>query len=366
MSIFDINPDICRAHTLSSKFYTDESYFHESKEKIFARSWQFIGTTEEINNLKPHTILEDFLDEPILLVKDGANIHCLSNVCTHRGKILVETPREANLIRCGYHGRRFALDGKFLSMPEFKTVESFPSEKDDLPKVPFAKLKNFMFASIEPFAPLENFIAEMQQRMNWLDFDKLKFASAKDYTVKAHWALYCENYLEGFHIPFVHQSLNNAVDYGSYLTETFRFSSLQIASAKDNEAVFDLPENSADYGKQIGAYYFFVFPNSMFNFYPWGLSVNIVKPMNPMLSKISFLTYVSDESKLEQGAGADLNTVELEDEAVVENVQKGIRSRFYESGRYITHARAGNTSFPSFDCGIYGLILGITKVILQI
>jgi len=34
---FDIDPDIRRARTLSSEFYTDERFFEWSKEKIFAR-----------------------------------------------------------------------------------------------------------------------------------------------------------------------------------------------------------------------------------------------------------------------------------------------------------------------------------------
>lgn len=345
MNIFNVNPDIRKASTLSSEFYTDERYFHESKEKIFARSWQFVGLADEVKNLKPHTILEDFLDEPVLLVKDNENFHCLSNVCTHRGKILIESPCAASGIRCGYHGRRFDLSGKFLSMPEFETVENFPAEKDNLPKVPLANWKNFLFASVRPFAPFEDFAAEMSERLNWLDFDKLKFVSAKDYTIRAHWALYCENYLEGFHIPFVHQSLNSAVDYNTYSTETFRFSSLQTASAKDRESIFELPESSADAGRQIAAYYYFIFPNLMLNFYPWGLSVNIVKPLQPDLTKVSYLTFVSDESKLNKGAGADLNRVELEDQAVVEAVQKGIRSRFYEGGRYSPARERGTHHF---------------------
>ena len=346
MNIFDINPDISQANTLSSKFYTDERCFHESKEKIFARSWQFVGVADEINNLKPFTMLEDFLDEPILFSKDAHNNwQCLSNVCTHRGNILIENDCVKDGIRCRYHGRRFALDGKFLSMPEFEGVKNFPSKKDDLTKIPFGIWQKFLFASINPSATFDIFTTEMRHKVAWFDFDKLKLASAKDYTVKAHWALYCENYLEGFHIPFVHQSLNETIDFGSYTTETFRFSSLQTAIAKADEDAFDLPEDAPDFGKNIAAFYFFLFPNMMFNFYPWGLSVNIVKPLKPDLTKVSFLTFISDETKLEKGAGADLHQVELEDEAIVENVQKGIRSKFYESGRYSPKREQGTHHF---------------------
>jgi choline monooxygenase len=226
MSIFDINPNIAQAETLSSEFYTDEKYFRESKEKIFARSWQLVGTADEIDNLKPLIILENFLDEPILVAKNGEKLNCLSNVCTHRGKILVETECKANGIRCGYHGRRFDLNGKFLSMPEFEGAQNFPSEKDNLPRIPFEIWNNFLFASINPIAPLGEFLQEVLAFQN---LENLRFYSAKDYQVKAHWALYCENYLEGFHVPFVHQALNQAIDYGSYTTETFRYSSLQTA-----------------------------------------------------------------------------------------------------------------------------------------
>lgn len=324
--IFDIDPDIKRAETLSSEFYLDERCFHESKEKIFARTWHLVGKTDEIDNLKPFTILENFLDEPILLTKNGESLNCLSNVCTHRGKILIEQECEANGIRCGYHGRRFDLSGKFLSMPEFETAENFPSEKDNLPKIPYSIWENFAFVSINPIAPLAEFLGETKNT----DWKNLRFYSAKDYFVKAHWALYCENYLEGLHIPFVHQSLNQAIDYGTYTTETFRYSSLQ--KGFDDAGI-------------IAAQYFFVFPNLMLNFYPWGLSVNIVKPLETNYTKVSYLTYVSDESNLNKGAGADLETVEFEDQKVVESVQKGIESRFYDKGRYSPSREQGTHHF---------------------
>src|SRR5260221_1421721 len=145
MSIFEIDPDIRKAKTLASDFYTDAAYFELSKERIFVHSWQFLGHAGEFESLKPVTILPGFLDEPVLLVKTDESLTCLSNVCTHRGKILVEEPCKATLIRCGYHGRRFSLDGKFLSMPEFEGVENFPSESDNLRQLAFTAKRGFMF-----------------------------------------------------------------------------------------------------------------------------------------------------------------------------------------------------------------------------
>ena len=61
---------------------------------------------------------------------------------------------------------------------------------------------------------------------------------------------------------------------------------------------------------------------------------NIVKPLAVDRTRVTCLTYVWDPARLDRGAGADLDRVEREDEMVVENVQKGVRSRIYQRGRY--------------------------------
>ena len=72
----------------------------------------------------------------------------------------------------------------------------------------------------------------------------------------------------------------------------------------------------------------------MFNFYPWGVSINIVIPLAVDRTRVRFLTYVWDAAKLDRGAGAELDRVEREDEAVVESIQRGARARLARRGRY--------------------------------
>ena len=325
-----IDPDIRKAETLDARFYTDPHSFELSKEKIFARSWQMAGGPETDNGLTPFTMLPGLLDEPLLLVRSAGETRCMSNVCTHRGKILVEGPCSPDLIRCGYHGRRFSLDGKFLSMPEFDGVVGFPTEMDDLKIVRSAERGDFVFASIDPAAPFEEFLGDAAAKVPDAEWAGLEMASAREYEVNAHWALYCENYLEGFHIPYVHKALNQVVDYGTYTTEIYRYSSLQTGLDADGN---------------VAGRYLFIFPNLMLNFYPWGLSVNVVRPISPSKSVVEFLTYIGDASLTDKGAGAALHDVELEDEAVVESVQKGVRSRFYSHGRYSPLREQGTHHF---------------------
>src|SRR6478736_614690 len=352
MSFF-IDNNIAKAKTIDTDFYTQRKFYKAAKEKIFAPSWQFIGNTEmvkEAGDAFPFTLFEHYLNEPLLLTKDKQDqLHCLSNVCTHRGNLVVYEACKLNQLKCRYHGRLFSLDGKFVSMPEFKEVENFPTSDDDLHQLPLFKWGSLLFTSLTSQYKAAVFLNEMMQRIEWFPVDDLKFRGdlSKDYYVEASWALYCENYLEGFHIPFVHAGLNQVLDFGEYTTEIFRYSNLQLGIGKKGDVCFDLPSSSPDFEKEVAAYYFWVFPNMMFNFYPWGLSLNIVQPLNVSETKVSFLTYVFDENKLGTRAGSGLDTVELEDEEVVQNVQKGIRSRFYKHGRYSVKREQGTHHFHS-------------------
>jgi len=351
MDYFQVDQDISMAKTLNTDFYTSKDMFEASKEKLFSRSWQFVGSTElveEPGSIYPFILLEDYLDEPLVLTKERSGVvHLLSNVCTHRGNIIATKACKSANLRCAYHGRLFQLDGKFISMPEFREVRNFPSEEDHLKQLPLSSWGKWLFTSLDNSRPAGNFLKDMQDRVGWMPVNHFVFHPelSKDFTVKAHWALYCENYLEGFHIPFVHAGLNAVIDFGNYTTELFGFSNLQLGIARDDEDCFELPESSPDFGKKIAAYYFFVFPNMMFNFYPWGLSVNIVKPVSLTESRVSFLTYLWKEEKYNTGAGSGLDRVEQEDEEVVEQVQKGIRSRYYRHGRYSVTREQGTHHF---------------------
>ncbi|RUR19453.1 aromatic ring-hydroxylating dioxygenase subunit alpha [Legionella sp. km535] len=356
MNTLFVDPDIAKASTIASQFYTSPDWFELSKEKIFSKTWQFCLGTDTLNEqgtLVPHNLLPDFLNEPLLFTKDEQGItRCLSNICTHRGKILVDHPCTTQKIKCPYHGRRFNYRGEFLYMPEFEQTKDFPSPREHLTPIPFNTLEPFIFASLAPTVPFNEVFADIKERLFWLPMEQMRLdrERSRDYMVKAHWALYCENYLEALHIPFVHPGLRQVIDCTTYTTELYRYSNLQLALAREGEECFELPRESQDYGRRVAAYYYWIFPNTMLNFYPWGCSVNNVQPISPELTKVSFLTYVLDKTKLGKGAGGALDQVELEDEAVVESVQKGIKSRYYDTGRFSPTKEQGTHHFQRLLC----------------
>lgn len=339
-TLFTIEADITRAHTLDKSFYLDPAVYAQARERLFARSWQWLGDLGDVSapgSASPRDVLPGLLDEPLLLVRDDAGVlRCMSNVCTHRGNRLVQAPCRTSQLRCGYHSRRFGLDGRMQFMPGFEGACNFPSKADDLPVAPFGAFGGHGWASIAPLFPLQDLLAEMQTRLGWLPIESFRPepSLSRDYSFDAHWALYVENYLEGLHIPFVHPGLSSTLDLFGYHYELGRGAVLQLARARDGEAAFDLPASSPEHGQRIAAYYWWLFPNLMLNFYPWGLSLNLVQPLGPARTRVLFRSFVADDSLLGSGAGGALHDVEMEDEAVVLGVQQGIRSRLYSAGRY--------------------------------
>lgn len=349
----DIDPDIRRASSLPARVYSNADLFERQKDRVFARSWQWAGDADRVKapgHVLPFTLLEGCLNEPLVLVSDeSATVRCMSNVCTHRGALVVEGEGHLKTLRCRYHGRRFAMDGSFASMPEFDGAEGFPSPADDLPKLPLERWGPLLFTAISPTVPFEQWIGPVEKRVGWMPLAEFRRdqTTSRDYLINANWALYCDNYLEEFHIPYVHQGLSEQLDYGSYYTELYPLGSLQMGLAKSSESVFDLPKGHVDYGTRVAAFYFWLFPNVMLNFYPWGLSLNVVYPLGVARTRVSFISYVWNESLRASGVGGDLHKVEMEDEEVVESVQRGVSSRLYDRGRYSPRRETGTHHFHS-------------------
>lgn len=342
MEKFHVHPDISIAETLPASFYRDQEIFDSMKDKVFLKSWHWIGDSPSLLPLDkyahPFTLLDNYLPEPMLLVRDqNSQIQCMSNVCTHRGNLLVHHPGPVQAgMTCMYHGRRFDMDGRFKFMPKFKEVQNFPRPCDDLHQFQVEEWGPFVFAGLEPeidFSVIRNFLDKWVGFLP-LDEFKLDLSKSRDYLVNCHWALYCDNYLEGFHIPFVHPDLNAVLDNNAYTSELFEYGTLQLGFAGGAEEVYDLPGDHPCYGKEMAAFYFWIFPNIMLNFYPWGLSVNVIRPLSLHRTKVSFITYIHHEEKFGTYAGSLMDKVEREDEFVVEGVYKGLQSRYYQTGRF--------------------------------
>ena len=323
------------ARGLPPAFYSDALQFEEQRRHILSRSWHYLAPgpslSQEPGAVSPLALLPGALDEPVVLVRgaDG-EAHCLSNVCSHRAAAVVRRAGVYTQLRCPYHGRCFGLDGRLRSAP------GFAAPSGDLESVGLARLGPFLFASVDaarPFPALDPRLAALP----WQDLQHDPL-SASSWSIKAHWALYVENYLEGLHIPFVHPGLAGALDWKRYRYETFHGGTVQVGIAGDEEPSFEGEE-------RVAAWYLWLFPTTMLNIYPWGVSLNRVLPISPHLTRVEFESWVWRPDLRAVGAGSGLDVVEREDEVVVESVARGIRSLRARRAEYSPQYEGGLRHF---------------------
>ena len=81
---FTIDPDVTLARTLPSAFYLDAAVHTLTRERVFARSWQWLGDLDDVElpgSLSPREMLAGHLDEPLLLARDAGGRCVASRTC---------------------------------------------------------------------------------------------------------------------------------------------------------------------------------------------------------------------------------------------------------------------------------------------
>src|SRR5258706_10435170 len=77
------------AEALPRWCFTSEEFYQREIERIFLRSWMFVGRAEEAANPGDYFTI-DIAGEPLIIMRDSAGtLHALANTCQHRGARLL-------------------------------------------------------------------------------------------------------------------------------------------------------------------------------------------------------------------------------------------------------------------------------------
>ena len=201
------------ARGLPAAAYTSEAVFALENERIFAESWVFAGLAHELTqpgDVVPVTVA----GQPVLLVRDAdREVRAFHNVCRHRCLKLVEEPGNVGpAIQCPYHTWTYKLDGALHIAPYFggrnpcAVPAGFDREQHGLVPVRVATWHDWIFVNLNGDAPpIEDFIAPIQNLLEGLDLSRMQHVVTVDLgAIAANWKLLMENFIEPYHVPFVH------------------------------------------------------------------------------------------------------------------------------------------------------------------
>jgi choline monooxygenase len=349
---------LARASTLPSRMYLDPAVLERERERIFGGSWQLVAHWSDL--ARPGDFMPvSVLDEPIVLVHgtDGV-LRAFYNVCRHRAGQVALTRGNRKSLQCRYHGWTYGLDGTLRTAPEMDDTEDFDMACFGLQAVRVDRFGPFVFINLDdtapPLAEVLGAIPSDVARAGF-DLDAMNRVERRDYVVNCNWKVYVDNYLEGYHIPIAHPALYRELEYDDYRVETFRWYSKQHAPVRELKPGQELGRDRRYMRSPDGeedALYYWLFPNTMFNFYPDNMSTNVILPLGHDRTLTIFEWYFAQpgtgggwESMQQTIAFSD--EIQQEDIVLCEQVQRGLRSRSYDTGRFSARRENGVHHFQS-------------------
>src|SRR5262245_40052183 len=345
---YDPGAPLDQALTIPSAWYTDDRIFEAEKQTVFARSWQFAARVDQFRKAGDFVTTE-IAGEPIVIVRGSDDgLRAFFNVCRHHAAaVMTESEGHANQMRCPYHGWTYSLEGELKGTPDFSGVCNFDRSKNGLVAVEVATWEKWVFVRVDSNAPFHSTVAEstLQAQMQALNLAKLQWFERRRYELKCNWKVFVDNYLDGgYHVPHLHKGLDSVLDYSNYTIENgerFCLQSSPMVSSSDAEV------GAVRSGRR--AFYFWMYPNLMVNYYEGTLDTNVVRPLALDRTEVIFDFYFADVSEAARERNLASVTVgdriQQEDLDICEAVQKGLNSRAYDAGRLSVRREAGEHLF---------------------
>jgi len=337
--------------SLQWSWYTDPAVLQLEQERIFRRSWQYVGHADEVAEPGSFSATRA-AHVPVVLVRDEEGmLRAFLNVCRHRGSIVCDGSGKRTTLQCPYHAWTYGLDGKLLSAPRAGREGGIDTDELGLVPLLLETWGPFVFVNPDPdAAPLSELLEDVPERIAaaGIDVDALRFLERTESEIAANWKICSENFLECYHCPVAHPGFSAVVDVSpdSYLLETGSWRMSQFGPPRpEPRGTYD-PSGEIERGQ-----FHLLFPGTVINVMPGrpNLSIGPIVPLAPERT-YRFLDYFvaddADDAWIEELLAFD-NEVGAEDQVLVERVQQGVRSGLLDQGRLLTESEQLVAHFQS-------------------
>ena len=191
---------------LPASAFRDQAWCQAEKERIWHGDWTFV-TTEDALPMPGDQLPVVVGDQPVLLLRNQAGeLAALSNLCAHRGTLLVETPTNDRRIRCPYHAWTYDDAGHLLGVP-FAPMDAIDKASHCLPAYRVESWYGLVFASLNPdVEPLAERFAAIEPLVAERGIDQLRHQVDVQTTDvwECNWKVAIVNAMESYHLFKVH------------------------------------------------------------------------------------------------------------------------------------------------------------------
>lgn len=337
----NFNEDPAHSHTLPGFYYYDPDVYAEEFERIFHRSWQYVGHVS-VMPANGDYLVRDLGDQSVFVIRgeDGV-LRAFHNVCQHRAHRPLEGGGNVKgSIVCPYHAWSYALDGRLLRARGAEGLPDFDKSRFGLKPVRMELLCGYAFVNLDAdAASLAEVYPGLEAELRGFSPrpEELRCVYRKEYPLAANWKNSVENFSECYHCPGRHKSLSGqALDINSYrihLRESYHSHRSRDRGERQGYAV---DGGKAGRPNEFGGW--LIWPNLSLEVFPGGnLNVFHHVPVAPERTvQVVEWYFPDDPPTAEQQAVIDfMSVVREEDLPICESVQKGLHSKGYTQGRFV-------------------------------
>jgi choline monooxygenase len=352
------------ASTLIPDAYTSEAYYELEQQRVFGGSWVGVAMTSQLRDPGDFIVVEVAGRSLIVCRNKAGELRAFDNVCRHRGaQICAASGHVARFFQCPYHAWAYDLDGALLGTPLFtpdsqvpldqravfdmSDIKAFDKADYGLHPVRVASFGPVVLICLDPEArALDELLGDLARRLEGYRMDEWEVSRTATYEIDANWKLIAENFMEYYHLPWVHPGLVKVSPINAHYRwqgpgTYIGFCTSPIASNADEGGWQGLPAISGlDETDVVSARFVVLFPNVALSVLPNHVFVMLMHPAGAGHTSETTYLLTNPESRGDAQSEASIDdlvafwdSVNREDVAIVEVVQRGLANTSYTGGR---------------------------------
>jgi phenylpropionate dioxygenase-like ring-hydroxylating dioxygenase large terminal subunit len=199
--------------TIGPEAYIDPDYAKAEADLLWRKVWLQAGRMEDIPEVGNY-LTYDVLNDSILIVRTAPNtIKAYYNVCTHRGRRLVDTPPGARNARgkkmrfvCGFHSWTFGLDGSCTNIPDRDLWQgALDEENTRLGAVKCDTWGGWIWINMDPASlPLRDYLEPAAGLLDPFQLQNMRCRWRKWVVFDCNWKVAVEAFNEIYHVAGTH------------------------------------------------------------------------------------------------------------------------------------------------------------------
>jgi phenylpropionate dioxygenase-like ring-hydroxylating dioxygenase large terminal subunit len=233
--------DLAEPVTIGVEAYTSEDYARAERDRLWRKVWQQVGRVEDLPEVGNY-LTYDILDDSILVVRSAPDtIRAYYNVCSHRGRRLVDTPPGARNAQgerlrftCGFHGWTYDLEGRCIHIPERDDWKGVLTEaRTRLGEIRLDTWGGWIWINLDPdCGPLRDYLEPAAAMLDPFGLQNMRARWRKWLVFDCNWKVALEAFAEIYHVETTHPEFMRFGEYSGWARAQGRHSNIGYDAPK--------------------------------------------------------------------------------------------------------------------------------------